>query len=197
MIDYYRAAVRPPKGTKTELQPISAPTLVIWGRKDRYLGPDLRRAPPRGRPQPRPRRAPARRVALGPTRRGQARHTTANRLLRPRPRKLTPPTVDGVWRTGLAAMGPDAASSEALGARVGGGAGGAASIILDSITRQLRLRRRRRPRRPFEQRASNRPPRSVRAFTSSRRNRVRPLRTPCAGATRPCAAETTRANSRV
>ena len=41
MIDYYRAAVRPPKGTKTELQPISAPTLVIWGQKDRYLGPDL------------------------------------------------------------------------------------------------------------------------------------------------------------
>ena len=41
MIDYYRAAVRPPKGTKTELQPISAPTLVIWGEKDRYLGPDL------------------------------------------------------------------------------------------------------------------------------------------------------------
>src|SRR3954467_13509950 len=41
MIDYYRAAVRPPKGTKTELQPISAPTLVIWGEKDGYLGPDL------------------------------------------------------------------------------------------------------------------------------------------------------------
>ena len=41
MIDYYRAAVRPPKGTKTELQPISAPTLVIWGEKDRYLGPSL------------------------------------------------------------------------------------------------------------------------------------------------------------
>jgi len=41
MIDYYRAAVRPPKGTKTELQPISAPTLVIWGEQDRYLGPSL------------------------------------------------------------------------------------------------------------------------------------------------------------
>jgi pimeloyl-ACP methyl ester carboxylesterase len=41
MIDYYRAAVRPPKGTKTELHSISAPTLVIWGEKDRYLGPDL------------------------------------------------------------------------------------------------------------------------------------------------------------
>ena len=41
MIDYYRAAVRPPKGTKTDLHPISAPTLVIWGEKDRYLGPNL------------------------------------------------------------------------------------------------------------------------------------------------------------
>jgi pimeloyl-ACP methyl ester carboxylesterase len=41
MIDYYRAAVRPPKGTKTELHPISAPTLVIWGEQDRYLGPNL------------------------------------------------------------------------------------------------------------------------------------------------------------
>ena len=41
MINYYRAAVRPPKGTKTELLPISAPTLVVWGDKDRYLGPNL------------------------------------------------------------------------------------------------------------------------------------------------------------
>ena len=41
MIDYYRAAVRPPKGTKTELRSISAPTLVIWGERDSYLGPDL------------------------------------------------------------------------------------------------------------------------------------------------------------
>jgi epoxide hydrolase 4 len=41
MINYYRAAVRPPKGTKAELRPISAPTLVIWGERDRYLGPKL------------------------------------------------------------------------------------------------------------------------------------------------------------
>jgi epoxide hydrolase 4 len=41
MINYYRAAVRPPKGSKTELRPISAPTLVIWGQRDRYLGPNL------------------------------------------------------------------------------------------------------------------------------------------------------------
>jgi epoxide hydrolase 4 len=39
MIDYYRAAVR--LGSKQELRPVSAPTLVIWGERDRYLGPDL------------------------------------------------------------------------------------------------------------------------------------------------------------
>ena len=39
MIDYYRAAVR--LGSKQKVLPISAPTLVIWGEEDRYLGSDL------------------------------------------------------------------------------------------------------------------------------------------------------------
>jgi epoxide hydrolase 4 len=39
MIDYYRAAVR--LGSKQEVRPIVAPTLVIWGQGDRYLGPTL------------------------------------------------------------------------------------------------------------------------------------------------------------
>jgi pimeloyl-ACP methyl ester carboxylesterase len=39
MIDYYRAAVR--LGSKQKVLPISAPTLVIWGQGDRYLGADL------------------------------------------------------------------------------------------------------------------------------------------------------------
>ena len=39
MIDYYRAAVR--LGSKQKVLPIAAPTLVIWGQGDRYLGPDL------------------------------------------------------------------------------------------------------------------------------------------------------------
>jgi pimeloyl-ACP methyl ester carboxylesterase len=39
IIDYYRAAVR--LGSKQEIRPISAPTLVIWGQRDRYLGPKL------------------------------------------------------------------------------------------------------------------------------------------------------------
>ena len=39
MIDYYRAAVR--LGSKQEVHTISAPTLVIWGQGDRYLGPTL------------------------------------------------------------------------------------------------------------------------------------------------------------
>jgi epoxide hydrolase 4 len=42
MINYYRAAVREsPKGAGAQLRPISAPTLVIWGQRDRYLGPKL------------------------------------------------------------------------------------------------------------------------------------------------------------
>jgi epoxide hydrolase 4 len=41
MINYYRAAVRPPKGYKPEIRPIAAPTLVIWGQRDRYLGENL------------------------------------------------------------------------------------------------------------------------------------------------------------
>ena len=40
MIDYYRAAVRL-SSKQGELRPISAPTLVIWGQGDRFLGPKL------------------------------------------------------------------------------------------------------------------------------------------------------------
>jgi epoxide hydrolase 4 len=39
MIDYYRAAVR--LGSKQQVRTISAPTLVIWGQGDRYLGQKL------------------------------------------------------------------------------------------------------------------------------------------------------------
>jgi pimeloyl-ACP methyl ester carboxylesterase len=42
MINYYRASVRQsPKRAEAQLRPISAPTLVIWGQRDRYLGPEL------------------------------------------------------------------------------------------------------------------------------------------------------------
>jgi epoxide hydrolase 4 len=41
LINYYRAAVRQSKQVQAELKPISAPTLVIWGQRDRYLGPKL------------------------------------------------------------------------------------------------------------------------------------------------------------
>jgi pimeloyl-ACP methyl ester carboxylesterase len=42
MINYYRASVRQsPKRAKAQLRPIPAPTLVIWGQRDRYLGPEL------------------------------------------------------------------------------------------------------------------------------------------------------------
>jgi pimeloyl-ACP methyl ester carboxylesterase len=40
MIDYYRAAVRL-SSKQGELGPISAPTMVIWGQRDRYLGRQL------------------------------------------------------------------------------------------------------------------------------------------------------------
>jgi epoxide hydrolase 4 len=39
MINYYRSAVR--HKPKQAAGPISAPTLVIWGQRDRYLGPTL------------------------------------------------------------------------------------------------------------------------------------------------------------
>ena len=38
MINYYRFAVRHSSG---DIRPIAAPTLVIWGERDRYLGPTL------------------------------------------------------------------------------------------------------------------------------------------------------------
>ena len=42
MINYYRSSVRQsPKAAEAALRPISAPTLVIWGERDRYLGSEL------------------------------------------------------------------------------------------------------------------------------------------------------------
>jgi len=42
MINYYRSSVRQnQKKAEAALRPIKAPTLVIWGQRDRYLGPEL------------------------------------------------------------------------------------------------------------------------------------------------------------
>jgi len=42
MINYYRSSVRTsPKKSEAALRPIKAPTLVIWGERDRYLGEEL------------------------------------------------------------------------------------------------------------------------------------------------------------
>ena len=42
MINYYRSSVRAsPKDAEAAIRPITAPTLVIWGQRDRYLGPEL------------------------------------------------------------------------------------------------------------------------------------------------------------
>jgi pimeloyl-ACP methyl ester carboxylesterase len=46
MLNYYRCSVRPPKGTKPTIRPITAPTLMIWGEADRYLGPGVRDVDP-------------------------------------------------------------------------------------------------------------------------------------------------------
>jgi epoxide hydrolase 4 len=41
-INYYRAIFRQsPRRTETRIRLVEAPTLVIWGERDRYLGPDL------------------------------------------------------------------------------------------------------------------------------------------------------------
>jgi epoxide hydrolase 4 len=41
-INWYRASMRrPPSGSSGQLRPIEAPTLVIWGERDRYLCADL------------------------------------------------------------------------------------------------------------------------------------------------------------
>ena len=42
MINYYRSSVRQSqKKAEEALRPVSAPTLVIWGQRDRYLGQEL------------------------------------------------------------------------------------------------------------------------------------------------------------
>jgi epoxide hydrolase 4 len=42
MINYYRNSVRqPPKRAEAQIRPVQAPTLVIWGDDDRYLGSEL------------------------------------------------------------------------------------------------------------------------------------------------------------
>jgi pimeloyl-ACP methyl ester carboxylesterase len=42
MINYYRSSVRQnQKEAVAAIRPVQAPTLVIWGERDRYLNPDL------------------------------------------------------------------------------------------------------------------------------------------------------------
>lgn len=60
MINYYRAALRrSPSRTESELQPIAAETLVIWGEPDRYIGSELAEPPKRWVPNARLERIPA------------------------------------------------------------------------------------------------------------------------------------------
>jgi pimeloyl-ACP methyl ester carboxylesterase len=42
MINYYRAALRQtPRRAEARIRPVRAPTLVIWGERDRHLGAEL------------------------------------------------------------------------------------------------------------------------------------------------------------
>jgi pimeloyl-ACP methyl ester carboxylesterase len=42
MINYYRSSVRQsPKRAEAQLRPVKAPTLVVWGQRDQYLGREL------------------------------------------------------------------------------------------------------------------------------------------------------------
>lgn len=46
MLNYYRAALRrSPRSMLRSLRPIHAPTLVIWGERDRYIGAELAEPP--------------------------------------------------------------------------------------------------------------------------------------------------------
>jgi pimeloyl-ACP methyl ester carboxylesterase len=75
MINDYRAAVRKgPSRTKARLAPLRAPTLIIWGECDRYLGNELRC------PEPRAGGPLAERVALGPPRRARKSDTAARKF---------------------------------------------------------------------------------------------------------------------
>ena len=48
MVNYYRAALRTsPRTSVRRLRPIQAPTMVIWGQRDRYLGVELAQPLPR------------------------------------------------------------------------------------------------------------------------------------------------------
>ena len=94
MINYYRSSVRTPsKKAEAAIRPLTPPP---WssGVKATVPRSGTGRARPRRRAQPRPGRASARRVALGPSRPGAARHPTADRLLRSRPASPEPMTGD-------------------------------------------------------------------------------------------------------
>ena len=51
MLNYYRYSVRESqKAARAAIRPISAPTLLIWGERDRYLGPGVREPDPKDVP---------------------------------------------------------------------------------------------------------------------------------------------------
>jgi pimeloyl-ACP methyl ester carboxylesterase len=75
-VNYYRAAVR---RRGAHFVPIAAPTLVLWGDRDRYLAPSSPSRPPKS---PELRDRALRRLALAAPRRVRRRSTAGSRLLR-------------------------------------------------------------------------------------------------------------------
>jgi epoxide hydrolase 4 len=59
MVNYYRASMRSsPRKALAAMAPIAAPTLVIWGERDRYIGSELAEPEPRWAPNVRVQRIP-------------------------------------------------------------------------------------------------------------------------------------------
>jgi pimeloyl-ACP methyl ester carboxylesterase len=59
MINYYRAALRrSPRKALAQMRPIEAPTMVIWGMRDRHLGSELAEPAPEWVPNVRMERIP-------------------------------------------------------------------------------------------------------------------------------------------
>ena len=84
MINYYRASVRTsPKHAEAPASPHRSAHPGHLGATRPLPGPRTGRARPPRRAQPGPRRTPARRLALGPSRPGRTRQPTPHRLLHP------------------------------------------------------------------------------------------------------------------
>ena len=133
----------PPKQAEAALRPIKAPTLVIWGQADRYLGQELAEPDDDVPGLDRVGRLPDASHWVH-SRRGRARHPAAHRLFRPRSGQIERVKIMNTthWRraplaaccAALAALALAAAGATAATARtraVASGSGGAPIATTD------------------------------------------------------------------